>query len=701
MIKNTNIRLNPRFSILACVALIAGLAGCSRLDDFSVLTSGGRAPGGGAGRFHNISFLAGGLGGSGSADGAGADARFNIPVSVARDGAGNVYVGDHGNNTIRKITSGGVVTTFAGTAGATGSIDGIGAAAKFCNPNGVAVDGLGNVYVADNCNSTIRKISSDGVVTTLAGKAGTPGSTDGTGGAARFDHPRGVAVDGSGNVYVSDMGNEIIRKITTGGVVTTLAGTAGSAGTTDGTGAVARFTNPYGIAVDSLSGNIYVTDSINSTIRQITSEGIVTTFAGTAGDLGNKDGTGTAARFDHPRGVAVDGSGNIYVSDMGNNTIRKITSGGVVTTLAGTAGSTGSTDGTGAAARFSSPSGVAVDSSGNAYVADLGNQIIRQITSGGVVTTFAGKALTLDSTDGTGAAAGFNTPKGVAVDSSGNIYLADSVNSTIRKITSAGVVTTVAGTAGMPGTADGTGEAAGFNTPTGIGVDGSGNIYVADSINSTIRMITSGGVVTTLAGAALTAGSANGAGADARFNNPQGVAVDASGNVYVADQNNRIIRMINSGGVVTTLAGTAGAFGNTDGTGADARFGIIKGIAVDGVGNVYVTDLNTVRKITSGGVVTTLAGASGIIGNIDGAGAAARFNAPIGLTVDGSGNVYVADRLNSIIRKISPEGVVTTVAGTAGVLGVLPSTLSYPVGLAIFGSTLFTTSENAVLAISL
>jgi sugar lactone lactonase YvrE len=282
-----------------------------------------------------------------------------------------------------------MVTTLAGTAGVRGSIDGTGAAARFAYPTGVAADSAGNVYVADSDNSTIRKITPGGVVTTLAGTAGLTGSTDGTGAAARFDSPNGVATDSAGNVYVSEWGNNTIRKITPAGIVSTLAGTAGVRGSVDGTGAAARFSLLRGVAVDS-AGNVYVAD--DTTIRKITRAGVVTTLAGTAGVRGSTDGTGAAARFNPPNGVATDGAGNVYVCEWGNNTIRKITPAGVVTTLAGTAGVAGSTDGTGAAARFRFPIAVTTDSTGNVYVADWGNSTIRKITPAGMVSTVVGVA---------------------------------------------------------------------------------------------------------------------------------------------------------------------------------------------------------------------------------------------------------------------------------------------------------------------
>ena len=247
-------------------------------------------------------------------------------------------------------------------------------------------------------------------------------------------HPAGVSTPTSGAFALSSFLNQYPSIQPNAGVVMTLAGTAGSNGSTDATGSAARFYVPYGIAVDS-PGNVYVADFYNNTIRKITAAGVVTTLAGTAGSNGSTDATGSAARFYVPRGVAVDSSGNVYVADTNNSTIRKITAAGVVTTLAGLAGSNGSTDATGSAARFYNPFGVAVDSSGNVYVADFSNFTIRKITAVGVVTTLAGSAGTTGSADGTGSAAGFNIPLGVALDSSGNVYVGDSGNFTIRKIT--------------------------------------------------------------------------------------------------------------------------------------------------------------------------------------------------------------------------------------------------------------------------
>ncbi len=326
------------------------------------------------------------------------------------------------------MTNGAVVSTMAGST-TFGSTNGTGSAASFSFPIGVAVDSSGNVCVGDSTNNLIREISPGGVVTTLAGSI-WGGSSNGTGTAALFYGPDGVAVDGSGNVYVADFGNNLIRKIAPGAVVTTLAGSM-AYGSSNGVGTAASFNGPQGVAVDA-SGNVYVADRYNNMIRVITSGGLVSTLAGTSSP-GSANGTGTGASFYWPQGVAVDGAGNVYVGDSLNNLIRKITPGGMVSTLAGQAGVTGATNATGTAATFNYPIGVAVDDSGTVYVADCGNNMIRKITPGGVVSTLAGST-TPGSSNGTGTGASFKGPFGVAVGNTGIVYVADSGNNMIREI---------------------------------------------------------------------------------------------------------------------------------------------------------------------------------------------------------------------------------------------------------------------------
>ena len=585
-----------------------------------------------------------------SRDGTGAAAQFDAPYGVAVDRAGNVYVADTLNNTVRKISPSGEVVTLAGSPGQQGPTNGTGAAARFNEPFGVAVDEAGSVYVADASNNAIRKVTSAGVVTTVAG-GGAAGSTDGTGTAARLDEPRGVAIDVNGTLYVADYDNHLIRKITSAGVVTTLAGQADASGSADGVGTTASFRGPNGIAVDS-AGVVYVADTGNRSIRRITAGGVVTTLTPSQG-------------LNAPRGVAVDGTGRVLVADYGTHTIRTVAADGSVATLAGTVGTPGTTDGSATSARFHFPAGLAVSSDGTVYVADTDNDTIRAIASGGNVTTIAGQAGRTSSVDGAGAGARFEDPFSAAVDADGVVYVADSAAHVIRRITPGGAVTTYAGSPGSYGSADGTGAAARFYSPFGVAVDSAGNVYVADSFNHTVRKIAAAGIVTTLAGTARSGGRIDGTGAAARFDQPFGIAVDANGTVYVSDATANTIRKISPAGVVSTFAGLAGTPGSADGTGTSARFTVPHAVAVDTTGTVFVVDHgnHTIRKVTADGVVTTLAGTAGSAGSTDGSGAAARFRYPSGVAVDRSGNVFVADTDNHVIRQITPSGEVTTVGG--------------------------------------
>jgi sugar lactone lactonase YvrE len=349
-------------------------------------------------------------------------------------------------------------------------------------------------------------------------------------------------------------------------------------------------TIPRGAGTGNIVVNVGKSTQTGPVFTYEVTPSVVSTLAGSIG--GFLDATGALAQFSFPQSVTVDAIGNVYVADYQNHRIRKITATGVVTTIAGS--TAGFLDATGTLAQFNGPVGIKIDANGNLYVSDLGNHKIRKITPAGLVSTLAGSIQGF--AEGAGSAAQFSNPYDLAVDGSGNVYVADDSNNRIRKITPTGVVTTLAGSS-TPGFADGTGNIAQFNRPVGIAADAIGNVYVADFDNHKIRKITPTGVVTTLAGS--TAGFADGTGTAAQFSNPRSVAVDAGGNVYVADQNNYRIRKITPTGIVTTLAGSATA-GLLEGIGANAQFNIPVGITVDNNGNLYIADVynNRIRKIT-------------------------------------------------------------------------------------------------------
>ena len=602
-----------------------------------------------------VSILAGGT--EGFADGVGDAAQFNEPSGIAIDAAGNLYVADTNNQCIRKITPKGEVSTLAGS-GYYGDADGPGIV-SFEYPVGIAIDAAGNLYVADTNNHRIRKITPMGWVSTLAGSR--EGFADGIGSAAQFSYPEGIVVDASGNLYVADTGNYRIRKVTRRGKVSTLAGGGdwkfSGEFSADGVGNAARFTGPSGIALDA-AGNLYVGDNRWSrSIRKITPKGKVSTLAGR--EEGFADGAGSSARFKGPSGIAIDATGNLYVADYGNQNIRKVTPTGEVSTLAASengvepvtvstlAGGGMSADARRSAAYLDKPNGIAIDKAGNLYVSDTDNHRIRKITPKGKTSILAGS--TEGFADGIGSAAQFSGPSDIAIDASGNLYVADRRNNRIRKITPKGEVSTLAGS----------GYSQDFDYPSGIAIDAAGNLYVADKKNNRICKITSAGEVSTFAGRS-SFGNADGQGSAAQFYAPEGIAVDTAGNLYVADTNNHRIRKVTPKGEVSTLAGSKEGF--ADGVGIAAQFTYPTRIAIDKAGNLYVTDRNRIRKITPKGEVSTLSDSTE--GFADGQIGVAQFHDPRGIAIDTAGNLYVADNLNNRIRKITPAGGVSTLVGS-------------------------------------
>jgi sugar lactone lactonase YvrE len=365
--------------------------------------------------------------------------------------------------------------------------DGPAAGAQFYYPMGLASDAFGAAYVADTYNNRVVKIPRDRLAYIMAGNGGA-GFSDGPGVAVEYNSPYGVARDAIGNMYVTDQNNSRVRKINTDGLITTLAGNDSSR---------AYFFRIAGVVADA-QGNVYVADIARNVIYIITPTGAVSTFAGDFQHVGWQDGQGTHAEFSGPAALTIDGQGNIYVADEANNMIRKIsTPGAVVSTLAGNLRGA-FIDGTGFGASFYQPMGVAADAQGNVYVADNGNRRIRKVTAAGVVTTLAGDG-NFNHVDGPGVTAEFYEPIGVAVDTSGNVFVTDNFG-WIRKINSAGVVSTMAGDGPSLAFKDATGLAAEFHYPTAISVDAKGNLYVADQNNNRIRKVTATGVVTTFSG---------------------------------------------------------------------------------------------------------------------------------------------------------------------------------------------------------
>ena len=611
--------------------------------------------------------------------------------------AGDVYFIER--NRMRKITtSTNLVNTYAGTT--TGGYGGDGGSAtaasvRFNFMGSIASDGSGNVYIADRNNHRIRKVDGSGILTTIAG-TGTAGfSGDGAAAtAAQISYPHGIDVDASGNIYFGDMGNNRVRKISSGGTITTVAGTGTATPGYSGDGAAATaagIDHPTGIAVDA-SGNVYFTDQNNFVIRKITiSTGFISTVAGNqalgAGYSGD-GGTATSAQINltslatfttttTPVNIAVDASGNLYIPDVNNDRIRKVNAGtGNISTIAGTGSGGRLAYGACSAQQLFWPEGVAVDATGNFYSVQHsgGDPLVYKKTTSGVSTLIGGTAVSGTTGDGGLATAANIVTEGIAVDPSGNVFIAG--GDVVRRIdASSGIITTVAGT----GTAGNSGDGAAatsamiqnsFGNWSSIATDPSGHLYIAQhngTGNERIRKVNmSTGIITTVAGTGTAGFTGDGALATAAtLDRPLSVAVDASYNIYICDVDNARIRKVTAAtGIISTIAGTGTSGYTGDGALATAAQISISqsnaGIAIDGSGNIFFSQgSNVVRKITiSTGIITTVAGngTSGLSGD-GGAATSAQLFSPSGLAIGSSGNcLYIADRNNSRIRMVDFGG---------------------------------------------
>jgi sugar lactone lactonase YvrE len=656
-----------------------------------------------------LALLAGNIGGPGNLDGFGSDARLNGPAGVVVDSKGDVYFTDSSNHVLRKRSADGLVTTVAGQLEVPGTVDGRGSSARFSSPTGLAIDSAGTLYVADYSNHCIRKVTVDGAVSTLAGLCGTSGSIDGLRADARFLYPDSIAVGPGDVLYVADVANHVIRRVSTDGSVGTLAGVFGMSGFANGPPSVARFSSPQSI-VFVPAGQYLVVSEGSAALRLVDLNGNVSTLAGDPNMSQVVDGPLNTARFGIGAALAVAKTGNILIFERSYGVLRSLSMAAGVTTIAGKPSEYGYVDGAGAQARFNFPRGLIADAMGNIFVADSSNNVLRRVDSASVVTTIAGRAAVSTRQDGIGAAAGFGFPNAVTATSSGGVLVADSSARALVSVSAAGEATALP----FAPTPDGGMPAVG-RIQSALVQNGGDILYVDAQVlrlfrcTGAIQKRLNDGTITTLAGSLLEPGTADGPGLSARFNCPSDIVAAADGVVYVSDTRNQTIRKMTVDGSVTTFAGAPGQVGSVDGAGQEARFNAPAGLALDTSGNLYVADSGShlIRKITPAGVVSTVAGTPNVSGKEDGKGPLARFFNPRWLTMDGKGNLFVSDTGNHTIRKLTPDGTVTTVIGVAGkrgtILGLLPTTLASPQGIAILpnGQLAIVTANSVVVTVAL
>jgi sugar lactone lactonase YvrE len=616
------------------------------------------------------------------------------PQRVAVDGNGNVYF--TASNAVFKSTSSGTLTLVAGTGRMGYSGDGGPAAlALFNNPQGIAVDHSGNIYVADTGNSLVRIITPDGNINLFAGTVlyGVPvAGYSGDGGSAvgnaaqaggELDLPVGLALDAAGDLYIADSANNAIREVTVGGNIQTIAGLGptqpGFSGDTTAA-AGANLNGPLDVAVDS-NNNVYIADTNNANVREITaSTGIINTIAGStaivtgavvlAFGYAGDGGTAITAELAGPAGVAIDTTGNIYIATYADNRIRVVNGKGIINTFAGNSGYGFSGDGGPAlSAQLSAPRGIGLDSANNLYLADRWNNRIRKI-AGGNISTIAGNGQANFGGDGGPAtSAQLSYPDGVGIDHAGNIYFSDLLNNRVRMITPTGTISTFAGNglAGFGGDG-GAATSAELSQPAGLAVDSSGNVYIADSNNSVVRKVNTQGIISTVAGTGGVEGYSGdgGAATKAALMAPLAVAVDASGNLYIADYYGWIREVNGSTGAISTIAGNGtNGYSGDGGQATAAQFYNPLGVAVDSSGNVYVADSgNGAVRMIANGIISTIAGNGTLSYTGDGGPASqAELSAVSSVAVDAQGNIYVADSSNNAIRLFPLGGTISTIAG--------------------------------------
>jgi sugar lactone lactonase YvrE len=615
---------------------------------------------------------------------------FGTVWGIGADAKGNAYIASSDLSSVFRLDPNGLVIRIAGTAWAGFSGDsGPAAGAQLNDPRGVAIDAVGNIFIADFHNARIRKVSPDGVVSTVAGTGS--GGFSGDGGPAinaQFASPFAVAVDGGGDLFVADIYGSRVRKISSAGIISTIAGDGSYQFSGDGGPASAAQLNaPTGVAVDS-AGNVYIADFNNRRIRKVSADGTMSTFAGGGADI--LDGVAaTAVRLTAPLGVAVDGAGNVFIADEYTG-IRKVSPDGIITTVAGGGQNWGSAaDGGPATSAAILPFGVAVDASGTLSFIDNNLNRIRKVSPDGIITTAAGGPCCFSGDGGPAINAQLNDPASVAVDAAGNLLIADSKNLRIRKISADGTIATVANACFYPDdvwaacglAVDATGNiyasddngvfkvsSDGSSTKVadgafGLVVDGAGNLYLAEEYAPLVLRVSRSGVTTVVAGTGTPGFSGDDGPANAaQLNLPVGLALDQNGNLYIADSGNKRIRMVSSSGVITTVADlSADLSGYFPGQVID---GLIAGLAVDSVGNIFVEEYSPaftgIRKISPDGTIKTIAG-TGVAGYSGDGGPAtsAQLNPSsdeLGntLALDNAGNLYVADGGNRVVRVLRP-----------------------------------------------
>jgi uncharacterized protein (TIGR03437 family) len=601
---------------------------------------------------------------------------------ISLSSAGVLYFCDPDNNIVIKVDSHGILTIVAGNGTSGFSGDGGPAIAAaltlYSTPasSGCLVDRVDNLYISDSGNNVIRKVTPDGIINTIAG-TGNPGYSGDGGSAlsADLNDPSGLFLDSAGDLFFADTGNNVIREITADGRIITVAGNGSADFSGDGKPAIqAALNQPISVFVGP-AGEIYIADNANNRVRRVNRRGIIETTAGTGVPAyGGDGGPATKAPLFGPSGLFLDNNGNLYIADTQNQLIRMVTPQGIIHTVAGTPAANGfggfSGDGGPAtAAMLNDPSDVVLDGDGSLYIADLDNERIRRVDQNGIINTVVGNGAYSFSGDGGPAiSASFYSVGDVVVDSSGNLFISDVFNNRIRRVDRSGIINTVAGIGNPTLSGDG-GPAvnAGLNAPVGLAIDAAGNLLIADTTNGRVRLIDTSGIIHTVAGNDSGNIGDGGPAINATLIAPTALALDTKGNIFIADAGAHVIRKVNTENIISTVAGNGMPdFSGDMGPAVSASLNSPSGVAVDSAGNIFISDTmnSRIRKVDSSGIISTVAGSGTLgFGGDGGPATAASLNNPAGIILDKTGSLVFADSMNGVIRRIDRMGIISTVAG--------------------------------------
>ncbi len=713
--------------------------------------------------------------------GAATSSAFEHPQNIATDSAGNLYIADPNAEVVEKVTPAGQLSIFAGIAGQTGAASqGTATGVDLSAPSGVAVDSSGNVYIADTGHDRVDEVNSSGALTFFAG-TGTAGQpTAGPATSSDVD-PAGLAVDSSGNVYIADRGNSRVEKVTSSGTLSIIAGTGTAGAPTAGAATSSKLNGPFGIAVDA-SGNVYIGDLGNSEVEKVTSSGTLSIFAGTGTAGSATAGPATSSELNQPYGLTVDSAGDVYIADYSAHEVDRVTPSGTLSIFAGTgtAGTqTASTAGVATSTNLGGPNGVALDSSGDVYIADYDDRVIDEVgawtaptftadtpgaatygsaysytftasgypaptfsvssgalpyglslnattgvvsgkpmgsgtfsvaaTNGvgsviagpftlsvtapaGDILAFAGNGVSGNPTAGPATSSDMSLPEQVAVDSSGDVYVADYSADVVEKVTPSGTLSIVAGISGSSGTPTaGPATSSHLHEPSGVALDGSGNLYIADTVNDVVEKVTPSGTLSVFAGTGTAGAPTAGPATNSDLNAPVALAVDSAGDVYISDWSNHEVEKVTASGTLSVFAGTGTAGVATAGAATSSMLDHPRGIAVDGAGNVYVVDSTDPQalKVTASGTLSIITG-TGVSGNpTAGAASSSKLRSPYGVAVDRQGSVYIADPGASEVEKVTASGTLSIFAGISGSSGTpsagpaASSKINFPIGVGL------------------